>query len=107
MYAPGQLEGKGNIRWGKTQNWQKGLFLWCLVGKLIVQGANAYLAYIMNTPEPRNEVSQVPIIREFMDVFHEELLGMPSIELEPGTTPISCTPYKMVPIELKKLKEQL
>ncbi|KAA3483907.1 Retrotransposon-like protein [Gossypium australe] len=67
---------------------------------------DAYLAYIMNTPEPRNEVSQVLIVREFMDVFTEELLGMPSIELEPRTTPISCTPHRMAPIELKKLKEQ-
>jgi len=29
------------------------------------------------------------------------------IDLVPGTQPISITPYRMAPIELKELKEQL
>ncbi|GJW76275.1 retrotransposon protein, putative, ty3-gypsy subclass [Tanacetum coccineum] len=54
------------------------------------------------------------VIREFLDVFPEELPGIPpehevefSIELIPGTGPISKAPYRMAPIELKELKEQL
>ena len=54
------------------------------------------------------------IVREFLDVFPEELLGIPlerevdlSIESLPGTTPISRAPYKMAPNELKELKIQL
>jgi hypothetical protein len=49
-----------------------------------------------------------------MDVFPQELLGMPpdreiefTIDLKPGTAPISQAPYKMGPKELKELKEQL
>lgn len=49
-----------------------------------------------------------------MDVFPEQLNGLPSqreiefaIEIVPGTTPISQTPYHMVPSELKALKNQL
>ena len=54
------------------------------------------------------------MIREFPDVFPEELLGVPperevdlSIEVVQGTTPISRAPYRMAPTELKELKTQL
>nr|GFB44364.1 putative reverse transcriptase domain, aspartic peptidase domain protein [Tanacetum cinerariifolium] len=47
-------------------------------------------------------------------VFPDELLGIPSvrevqfsIELIPGAEPISKAPYRMAPIELKELKDQL
>jgi hypothetical protein len=51
---------------------------------------------------------------EFPDVFPEDLSGMPldrdvefTIELQPGTAPISRWPYKMTPNELAELKVQL
>lgn len=56
-------------------------------------------------------MGQVSVVREFFDVLLEELLGLLSnrevelsIEVAPGTTPISCTPYKMASLELKELK---
>lgn len=55
----------------------------------------------MDMPESVSEISQVPVIREFIDVFLGELFGMPSereieflIELELGTSFMSCTPIK-------------
>ena len=54
------------------------------------------------------------VIREFLNVFPEELPGVPperkvdlSIEVVQGTTPISRAPYRMDPTELKELKTQL
>jgi hypothetical protein len=51
---------------------------------------------------------------EFSNVFLEDLPGMPperdvefTIELQPGTAPISRRPYKMTPKELVELKIQL
>jgi hypothetical protein len=53
-------------------------------------------------------------VRDFSDVFPEELLGVPPdmdvelvIDLLPGTTPISKRPYRMSVEELKELKKQL
>ncbi|RVX02391.1 RNA-directed DNA polymerase-like [Vitis vinifera] len=50
----------------------------------------------------------------FEDVFPNELPGLPphrefdfSIELYPGTDPISVSPHRMAPLELKELKTQL
>jgi hypothetical protein len=53
-------------------------------------------------------------VRDFPDVFPEELLGMPPdmevelvIDLLPGTVPTFIRPYRMSVEELKELKEQL
>ena len=56
-------------------------------------------------------LEDIPVIKEFLVVFHEELPGLPpekevdlSIEVVYGTTPIFRAPYRMVPTELKELK---
>ena len=47
------------------------------------------------------------VVYEYEDVFLDELPGLPlhrdvdfSIELHPGTSPISMTPHKMAQVEL-------
>jgi hypothetical protein len=54
------------------------------------------------------------VVLDFLDVFPEELPGLPpehdvefSIELKPGTTPVSWRSYRMPPNELAELKTQL
>jgi hypothetical protein len=56
----------------------------------------------------------IHVVRDFPDVFLEELPGMPPdrevefvFDLLPGTAPISKRPYKMSVEELKELKKQL
>ncbi|WVZ97665.1 LOW QUALITY PROTEIN: hypothetical protein U9M48_043179, partial [Paspalum notatum var. saurae] len=60
------------------------------------------------------EIKKIPVVREFPDMFPEELPGLPpdrnvefSIELVLGTAPVSRRPYRMAPNELKELKTQL
>ncbi|GJV45654.1 hypothetical protein Tco_1430190 [Tanacetum coccineum] len=59
-------------------------------------------------------IENLSVVREFADVFPDELPGLPpareiefGIELIPGAEPISKAPYRMAPVELKELKEQL
>ncbi|WVZ83914.1 hypothetical protein U9M48_031009 [Paspalum notatum var. saurae] len=59
-------------------------------------------------------IHDVPITREYPDVFPDELPGMPPdrdiefiIDLYPGTPPIAKRPYRMSSKELVELKEQL
>ena len=54
------------------------------------------------------------MVKEFLDVFREELSGLPperevylSVEILPGMASISKAPYKMAPMELNELKIQL
>jgi hypothetical protein len=55
-----------------------------------------------------------PIVKEYLNVFPEELSGMPPhreiefvIDLAPGTAPIAKRPYMMVVTDLAELKKQL
>ena len=83
-------------------------------GKLLRKGAVGYLAYLVNQPKDKDQLVQVPIVKEFMDVFPEKLDVVPperdvefTVELVPGAAPISKTPYRMAPVELQELKDQL
>ncbi|KAL0537629.1 hypothetical protein IC582_026612 [Cucumis melo] len=82
--------------------------------KLLSQGTWGILASMVDTREVDVSLSSEPVVRDYPDVFPEELPGLPphrevefAIELEPGTVPISRAPYRMAPAELKELKVQL
>ncbi|XP_071914143.1 uncharacterized protein [Coffea arabica] len=82
--------------------------------KLLSRGARGYLAFLINTPGEKTKLEDMPVISKYPDVFPEELESLPpereiefKVDLVPGTTPISKTPYRMAPAELKELKVQL
>ena len=69
---------------------------------------------MIDTVKARPSVSDIPTVSDFLDVFPEELPGLPpqreiefSIDVVPCATPASITPYRMAPLELKELKLQL
>ena len=81
----------------------------------IIQNAESQI-YALNAlnASPLEGIENVPVIRDFPDVFPEELPGIPPvravefvIDLKPGTTPIAKRPYKMPPHELLELKEEI
>jgi hypothetical protein len=81
---------------------------------LLRKGCQGYLAYVIDTEKSEVKLDGIPIVREFPDVFPEELPRLPpdkeiefSIDLAPGTALISIAPYRMAPVELRELKEQL
>jgi hypothetical protein len=64
--------------------------------------------------EEIKSLEAISVVLEFLDVFHEELLGMPperkvefAIELIPGTAPISKRAYRVFGPELVELKKQI
>ena len=82
--------------------------------RLLRKGCRGYLCSVMSSSTEDLSMTDIPIVCEFPEVFPEELPGMPvnreiefSIEVAPGTNPISKTPYRMAPAELKELKTQL
>ena len=57
---------------------------------------------------------EVPVVKDYPDVFPEELPGMPPnrdieflIELLPGTGPISKRPYRIPANDLEEIKKQI
>ncbi|XP_071924792.1 uncharacterized protein [Coffea arabica] len=82
--------------------------------KFLSRGAQGFLAFLINTPADKLKIEDVPVVSEYPDVFPDELVNLPperEIEFEvnlcPGASPISKTPYRMAPAELKELKLQL
>ena len=62
--------------------------------------------------ETKLSMCDLPIVREFPEVFPEDISSLPpereiefSIDLVPGAGPISIAPYRMSPIELVELKK--
>ncbi|KAF5471883.1 hypothetical protein F2P56_008647, partial [Juglans regia] len=84
------------------------------VDKLLRDGCQGYLAFVVDEPKEELKLEEIPIVREYPEVFPEDLSGLPpeqevefAIELAPGTAPLSKAPYRMAPSELAELKEQL
>ncbi|KAL5572794.1 hypothetical protein UlMin_022391 [Ulmus minor] len=77
--------------------------------KLLSSGCQGYLATVVDTThEEKFKPEEIAVVREFPDVFPEELPGIPpereisfEIELLPGSAPVSKAPYRMAPAELK------
>ncbi|GJS84460.1 putative reverse transcriptase domain-containing protein [Tanacetum coccineum] len=71
----------------------------------------------MKKAEDKSEekrLEDVPIVRDFPDVFPEDLPGLPptrqvefQIDLVPGAAPVARAPYRLAPSEMKELSEQL
>nr|GEZ63845.1 putative reverse transcriptase domain, aspartic peptidase domain protein [Tanacetum cinerariifolium] len=81
---------------------------------LLSHGCEGFLATIHDTTSNVPSIYDQPIVFEFLDVFPDELPGIPpvrevefNIELIPGSEPISKAPYRMASIELMELKDQL
>ncbi|GJY22795.1 putative reverse transcriptase domain-containing protein, partial [Tanacetum coccineum] len=62
----------------------------------------------------RSRLEDVPIVRDFPEVFPEDLPGLPptrqvefQIDLVPGAAPVARAPYRLAPSEMKELSEQL
>ncbi|GJT46791.1 putative reverse transcriptase domain-containing protein [Tanacetum coccineum] len=66
------------------------------------------------TEIPERRIEDVPVVKDFSEVFPEDLPGLPPtcqvefhIELIPGAAPVARAPYCLAPAEMKKLAEQL
>ncbi|KAA0046939.1 ty3-gypsy retrotransposon protein [Cucumis melo var. makuwa] len=86
-------------------------FLPLLVKKPSKLGTWSILASVVDTREPDVSLSSKSVVREYSDIFSDELSGLLppkkivfAIELEPDTVPISKAPYRLTLAELKELK---
>ncbi|XP_070002150.1 uncharacterized protein [Nicotiana sylvestris] len=82
--------------------------------RMIGKGCLAYLAHIINPKSEPPALQSVPVVKEFLEVFPDDLPGLYpkriidfGIELMPSTQPISIPPYRMAPTKLNELREQL
>nr|GEW60738.1 reverse transcriptase domain-containing protein [Tanacetum cinerariifolium] len=69
---------------------------------------------LMSTKVKEQMLSDILIVRDFEDVFPDDLLGLPPqrqvefrIDLIPRATPVAKLPYRLVPLEMQELSKQL
>ncbi|GKD51860.1 putative reverse transcriptase domain-containing protein, partial [Tanacetum coccineum] len=83
---------------------------------LRVQGERTFggTKTLMSTRADEPELSEIPVVRDFTNVFLEDLLGLPPkrqvefrIYLIPRVTPVARSPYRLAPSEMQELSEQL
>ncbi|XP_012828508.1 PREDICTED: uncharacterized protein LOC105949735 [Erythranthe guttata] len=77
-------------------------------------GTCHFVDIVETLDEDKIDLFKVPTDCKFPDVFPEDLPGLPpdreiefEINLIPGSAPISKAPYRMAPLELKELKDQI
>ncbi|GJT21790.1 putative reverse transcriptase domain-containing protein, partial [Tanacetum coccineum] len=84
----------------------------------MLKGCPVFLANVTTKEtEDKSEKKQledVPIVRDFPDVFPEDLPGLPptrqvefQIDLIPGAAPVARAPYRLAPSKMKELSEKL
>ena len=82
--------------------------------KILRKGCQGYLEFVVDRRQEGTRLEDIPIVKEFPDVFPDDISGLSpdrevefTIDLIPGTEPISIPPYRMSPAELRELKAQL
>ncbi|GJX60267.1 hypothetical protein Tco_0291657 [Tanacetum coccineum] len=98
VYAVGNAEKRGNAPGNPDAN--------------VVNGISAKKEE--DPSRKRKQIEDVPIVRDFPEVFPEDLPGLPparpvefQIDLVPGAAPVARAPYRLAPSEMKELSEHI
>ena len=107
LHRPGKLEVKFR---GILRELSSSMISAMAAQGMLRKGCQGYLAYVVEKGKEGTLVDEIPVVREFPN----DIAGLPpdkevefTIDLIPGTEPISIPPYRMAPTELKELKAQL
>ncbi|GKC64294.1 hypothetical protein Tco_1096892 [Tanacetum coccineum] len=65
---------------------------------------------VMEKKSDEKRLEDIPVVREFLEVFPEDLPGLPpirqvefQIDLIPGAAPVAQAPYRLAPSEMQEL----
>ncbi|MCQ7285331.1 reverse transcriptase domain-containing protein, partial [Salmonella enterica] len=82
--------------------------------KCLQKGCVAFLAHIVDKKAAEPKIEDIPVVREYPEVFPEDLPGLPPqrqvefrIDLVPGAAPVAKAPYRLAPSEMQELSTQL
>ncbi|GKA97567.1 putative reverse transcriptase domain-containing protein [Tanacetum coccineum] len=82
--------------------------------RYISRGCQVFVIQVMEKKSDEKRLEDIPVVREFLEVFPEDLPGLPpvrqvefQIDLIPGTSPVARAPYRLAPSEMQELSNQL
>ncbi|GJX84636.1 reverse transcriptase domain-containing protein [Tanacetum coccineum] len=84
------------------------------IERYISRGYQVFIAQVMKKKSDAKRLKDIPVVREFPEVFLENLLGLPpirqvefQINLILGAAPVAQAPYRLAPSEMQELSDQL
>ncbi|GKB51671.1 putative reverse transcriptase domain-containing protein [Tanacetum coccineum] len=103
---------------GKGEKSKLSIILCTKTQKYIERGCLIFLAQVtqkeIENESEENRLEDVPTVRDFPEVFPEDLPGLPplrqvefQIDLVPGAAPVVRAPYRLAPTDLQELSTQL
>ncbi|KAI3815634.1 hypothetical protein L1987_15311 [Smallanthus sonchifolius] len=85
-----------------------------ILNKYLRKKCVAFLAYIVERKVKDKNLQDIPVIKDFPEVFPKDLPGLPPIrqvefriDLVPGANPVAKSPYRLAPSEMQELSSQL
>ncbi|XP_059288068.1 uncharacterized protein LOC132041371 [Lycium ferocissimum] len=107
--------GERALEWKGNTTSPKGRFIpYLKAKKMILKGCIYHIVRVQDTEEKSPTFQSIPVVNEFLDVFPDELPGLPpereiefAIDVLTDTQPISISSYRMATVELKQLKDLL
>nr|GEW43180.1 reverse transcriptase domain-containing protein [Tanacetum cinerariifolium] len=73
-----------------------------------------FMIRVMEKKSDNKRLEDIPVVKEFPDIFPEDLPGLPpicqiefQIDLIPGAAPVARTPYRLAPSKMQELSNQL
>jgi hypothetical protein len=87
----------------------------CMKARKYLLGKHqAFLAQIVERKPEVKKIQDIPVVKDFPDVFPEDVSGLPParqvefrIDLVPGSAPVAKAPYRLAPAEMQELSNQL
>jgi hypothetical protein len=107
-------EGQRRVIVGQNQGVSLRFISSLQLRKSMHKGCNIYVILFLNEKGVAGGLEHLSVVRDFEDIFLEELPGMPperelefTIDIKSGTELIARMPYRMLNPELQELKMQL
>ncbi|GJT19039.1 putative reverse transcriptase domain-containing protein [Tanacetum coccineum] len=82
--------------------------------KYVERGCHLFLAHVMEKKSKEKRLEDVPVIRDFPEVFPKEFPGLPSsrqvefrIDLVLGAAPVARAPYRLAPSKMKDVYSKI
>ncbi|GJU58504.1 putative reverse transcriptase domain-containing protein [Tanacetum coccineum] len=82
--------------------------------RYISRRCQVFVAQVMEKKSDEKRLEDIPVVKEFPEVFPENLPGLPpirqvefQIDLIPGAAPVARAPYRLAPSKMQELSDQL
>ncbi|GKF01326.1 putative reverse transcriptase domain-containing protein, partial [Tanacetum coccineum] len=108
------IDGETLIIRGDRSKTRQSLISCIKTERYISRGYQVFVAQEMEKKLDEKRLEDIPVVREFLEVFPEDLPGLPPIrqvefqlDLIPGATPVARAPYRLANSEMQELSNQL